>query len=126
AAGFVAVAAMMPIGGRALPEGPPAAEAAGAPADPAPRLVQAAAMLPAVPETMTLPVPEAADPPMAESVRLPSEPGAHPAVDQVVQVGRGDTLMKLIMEVGVDRAEAHEAIAALEEVYDPRRLRVGQ
>ena len=74
-------------------------------------------------ETATAQEPE---PQPLEALRLPPEPGARPAKDQVVYVGKGDTLLKLITEVGVDKAEAHEAIAALREVYDPKRLRVGQ
>ena len=130
AAGFVAVAAMAPVGGRDMPERLAAAQAEVAQTAPAaiPGPITVAAMLPAVPEAAAPPAPMTdvpADVPPG-AVRLPSEPGVHPAVDQIVQVGRGDTLMKLIMDAGIDRTEAHEAIAALEEVYDPRRLRVGQ
>ncbi len=64
--------------------------------------------------------------PLPRLVRLPSEPGAQPILDQTVHVGKGDTLMQLVVDAGIDRGEAHEAIAALREVYDPRRLRVGQ
>lgn len=47
-------------------------------------------------------------------------------VSHRLRVGRGDTLMKLLVDAGVARREAHEAIVALREFYDPRRLRPGQ
>ena len=66
-------------------------------------------------------------PKVPEIRRLPNEPGARAEIfDRVVQVGKGDTLMKLLIEAGVDRADAHGAIEALRDVYDPRHLRVGQ
>src|SRR5690606_19858011 len=66
-------------------------------------------------------------PEVPEIRRLPSEPGARAEIfDRVVQVGKGDTLMKLLIEAGVDRADAYGAIEALRDVYDPRHLRVGQ
>lgn len=45
---------------------------------------------------------------------------------QVVQVDRGDTLLDLLVRIGVSSAEAHEAIGALRKVYNPRSLRAGQ
>ena len=47
-------------------------------------------------------------------------------VSHSLRVGRGDTLMKLLVAAGVARREAHDAIVALREFYDPRRLRPGQ
>ncbi|WP_142850722.1 peptidoglycan DD-metalloendopeptidase family protein [Telmatospirillum sp. J64-1] len=44
----------------------------------------------------------------------------------VVEVDRGDTLLNLLLKVGVERAEAMTAIDALRKVYNPRQLRVGQ
>ncbi|MEQ8586901.1 MAG: peptidoglycan DD-metalloendopeptidase family protein [Thalassobaculaceae bacterium] len=46
--------------------------------------------------------------------------------DRVVTVARGDTLMKLLTENGVDRSSAHTAIQRLSDVYDVRRLQIGQ
>lgn len=46
--------------------------------------------------------------------------------DRVVTVARGDTLMKLLTDNGVDRSTAHNAIQRLSEVYDVRRLQIGQ
>lgn len=69
----------------------------------------------------------ATGPEVPEIRRLPSEPGARGgSFDRVVQVGKGDTLMKLLMDAGVTRAEAYDAIEALRDVYDPRQLRAGQ
>ncbi len=45
---------------------------------------------------------------------------------RTVTVARGDTLMALMVGAGADRSDAHEAIAALRDVYSPRRLRPGQ
>ncbi len=42
-----------------------------------------------------------------------------------VEVGKGDTLMGLLVENNVPREEAHQAIAALSKVYDPRGLNPG-
>lgn len=47
-------------------------------------------------------------------------------IQRVVQVDRGDTLMDLLVRAGVERGEAHEALAALREVYNPRNLKIGQ
>lgn len=41
-------------------------------------------------------------------------------------VGRGDTLLGLLKEYGVDSSEAHAAVAALKTNFDPRDIRVGQ
>jgi murein DD-endopeptidase MepM/ murein hydrolase activator NlpD len=47
-------------------------------------------------------------------------------VVRAVAVESGDNLMSILVRAGVDRSEAHAAIAALEGVYNPRRdLSVG-
>lgn len=43
-----------------------------------------------------------------------------------VVIGRGDTLMDAALRAGADRREAHAAITALRELFDPRRLNIGQ
>jgi murein DD-endopeptidase MepM/ murein hydrolase activator NlpD len=43
-----------------------------------------------------------------------------------VDVRRGDTLMDILTRFGIARGQAHAAIASLSDVYDPRRLRIGQ
>jgi murein DD-endopeptidase MepM/ murein hydrolase activator NlpD len=48
------------------------------------------------------------------------------AVNRLVEVRRGDTLMKLLVESGVERREAHNAVTALAEVFSPRKLKAGQ
>jgi len=47
-------------------------------------------------------------------------------VSRSLRVGRGDTLMDMLVDAGVVRREAHEAIVALREFYDPRKLMPGQ
>ncbi len=47
-------------------------------------------------------------------------------VSHRLRVGRGDTLMEMLVDAGVARREAHQAIVALREFYDPRRLKPGQ
>ncbi|HYD70526.1 M23 family metallopeptidase [Azospirillum sp.] len=56
-----------------------------------------------------------------------ARPARGTALDrQVLSVGRGDTLMEMLTGASVPRDEATEAISALRDVYDPRKLRVGQ
>mgnify|MGYP002478183508 CR=1 FL=1 len=45
---------------------------------------------------------------------------------KTVSVNKGDTLMTVLTRAGVDRSESHEAITALNEIFDPRSLKVGQ
>jgi murein DD-endopeptidase MepM/ murein hydrolase activator NlpD len=45
---------------------------------------------------------------------------------KVVEVGRGDTLLGLLVGAAVPKIDAHDAIEALRSVFDPRRLQVGQ
>jgi len=45
---------------------------------------------------------------------------------ETVTVGRGDTLMQLLLGAGAARSDAHRAIAAMKPLYDPRKLRSGQ
>lgn len=47
-------------------------------------------------------------------------------VQQIVRVPRGGTLMEVLTDAGIDRDDAHEAIAALKPLYDPRKLKPGQ
>jgi murein DD-endopeptidase MepM/ murein hydrolase activator NlpD len=55
-----------------------------------------------------------------EEVAIPAE------ISRSLQVGRGDTLMAMLVTAGVARREAYEAIEAVREFYDPRGLRPGQ
>nr|WP_247887423.1 M23 family metallopeptidase [Azospirillum sp. SYSU D00513] len=45
---------------------------------------------------------------------------------QVLSIGRGDTLMEMLTSAKVTQDEAHQAIAAMRKVYDPRKIQVGQ
>lgn len=45
--------------------------------------------------------------------------------DMTLTVEPGDTLMAMLTEAGLARAEAHRAIQALAEVYSPRKLKPG-
>jgi murein DD-endopeptidase MepM/ murein hydrolase activator NlpD len=42
-----------------------------------------------------------------------------------ITIGKGNTLMGALVGAGVERTEAHKAITAMRELYDPRRLRAG-
>jgi murein DD-endopeptidase MepM/ murein hydrolase activator NlpD len=54
-----------------------------------------------------------------------AEAAALTPIERVMEVKRGDTFMKLMLDAGVDRAEAHAAIAAKKDLFDPRHLRPG-
>jgi murein DD-endopeptidase MepM/ murein hydrolase activator NlpD len=43
-----------------------------------------------------------------------------------LEVSAGDTLIGMLLRLGIGRAEAHAAVEGLRDVYDPRRLRPGQ
>ena len=60
------------------------------------------------------------------AARAPDLAKLTPPVERTVRVGRGDTLMALLLKNGVARGVAHDAIEALRGVYDPRRLKPGQ
>ncbi len=64
------------------------------------------------PNLVALPVPEVTTQPATEI--------------KIVKVRKGDTLMQALTRAGAPRREAHEAITALDGVFDPRRLRIGQ
>ncbi|MBI4184021.1 MAG: peptidoglycan DD-metalloendopeptidase family protein [Proteobacteria bacterium] len=51
----------------------------------------------------------------------PAEP-----YSRTLDVGKGDTLMALLVKAGIDRGDAHNAITAMRPVYNPRRLKPGQ
>ena len=48
-----------------------------------------------------------------------------PVSQKTLSVGRGDTLMDILVRNRVPREDAYNAIAALSKVYDPRELRDG-
>jgi murein DD-endopeptidase MepM/ murein hydrolase activator NlpD len=47
-------------------------------------------------------------------------------ISRTLAVGRGDTLMKLLVNAGVERGESQEVVTALRRLFDPRKLTVGQ
>ncbi|MFO1058085.1 MAG: peptidoglycan DD-metalloendopeptidase family protein [Dongiaceae bacterium] len=47
-------------------------------------------------------------------------------VEQTVEVQKGDTLLSLLLAAGVARAQAHNAVTALRNVFPPRGLQPGQ
>ncbi len=47
-------------------------------------------------------------------------------VRRIVTVPKGGTLMQTLVSAGTERRQAHEAIAALAKIFNPRRLQVGQ
>lgn len=53
-------------------------------------------------------------------------PEAAPFRQQSMKVARGDTLMEMVSALGVPRTEAFNAIEALSDYYNPRKLRIGQ
>ncbi|MBF0372276.1 MAG: peptidoglycan DD-metalloendopeptidase family protein [Alphaproteobacteria bacterium] len=101
-----------------LPSPAPAGELAGQPSTPArPRDAAPIAEL-----ESELPY---ANPSFARADGDLEDEASHP-IRHVVQASRGDTLLDLLLRAGVGRAEAHEAVDALREVYNPRDLRAGQ
>ncbi|MEO9900918.1 peptidoglycan DD-metalloendopeptidase family protein [Nisaea sp.] len=71
--------------------------------------------------------PTTAEASSANSFAIASPEGSTPTLEtRAVKVERGDTLMKLLTKNQVDKREAHAAIEALSEVYDPRRMQIGQ
>lgn len=54
---------------------------------------------------------------------VPPQPAIY---NQRIEIGRGDTLAELLVGAGVERTDAHYAIKALSEYYNPRRIRRGQ
>jgi len=63
----------------------------------------------------------------ARSPTAASAPTPAPLDHQIaLEVTAGDTLIGMLLGLGIARAEAHAAVEGLREVYDPRRLRPGQ
>lgn len=63
-----------------------------------------------------------------QSAALPATPPESTVARRTEEltVQRGDTLMTMLVKASVPRSDAHEAIVALRDVYDPRKLRPGQ
>lgn len=46
-------------------------------------------------------------------------------LERIIRVGRGDTVMGLLLQAGLAQTEVHAAVSALKEVYNPRDIRPG-
>ena len=106
-----------------LPEAKPDAE----PAVEAAKTETPAAETPQADDTKT-PTPAAAADPAPETDGTVFTPPATCAetAPKVLSVRSGDTRMQLLTRAGADRGESHDAITALSDVFNPRRLRSGQ
>ena len=62
----------------------------------------------------------------APPLKVTFAPEPDDAVRNSLRLRNGDTLMDVLLRVGCARADAYAAIAALRELYDPRKLRAGQ
>ena len=87
-------------------------------------------LLAALPETS----PPATDTPAVKAIidyeTIAPSTGAAPTTENTFRtieltVSRGDTLMKMLTDAGISRAEAHTAITALAKVFKPRDLKPG-
>lgn len=54
------------------------------------------------------------------------EKAADPVERRVINLGRGETLMQVLLDADVPAPNAQEAVTALKAVYDPRRMKSGQ
>ena len=71
--------------------------------------------------------PEPVEASEAETSETELSEAATPSAEQrVLRVRRGDTLSDLLRSAGISQAEAHEAVSALRNVYNPRNLQPGQ
>ncbi|MDP6707830.1 MAG: M23 family metallopeptidase [Alphaproteobacteria bacterium] len=60
------------------------------------------------------------------SGNIKAGPKASGALVRTLAIGRGDTLMKVMVGAGAARTDAHQAISALSKLQDPRKLKPGQ
>ncbi len=67
-------------------------------------------------------LPEVAALPAIQAPLLPQAPQIPKIQTEDLSVGRGDTLMGLLLGAGIERRVAHSAIKSLSAHYDPRRL----
>ncbi len=51
---------------------------------------------------------------------------AEPSLFRTVSIGQGDTIAGVLQEAGITGAEAYQAVKALSEYFDPRRVKSGQ
>lgn len=74
----------------------------------------------ALPTTAEYQMPNVASIPVEIEETLP------PTVVKNLKVGKGDTLMALLVGAGLQRTDAHNAIKALSKHFSPKRIRPGQ
>ncbi|HSR71415.1 MAG TPA: hypothetical protein VLL72_03440, partial [Kiloniellales bacterium] len=67
-------------------------------------------------------LPAATSAALPDAVAVETEPAT---LARNLKVGRGDTLMGLLVDAGIDRREAYDAITALRDVFRPRDLKPG-
>ncbi len=60
----------------------------------------------------------------ADSQMQPAAPSDR--LDMVLRVDKGDTLVKILTDVGIPTADASGAVQAMSGVFNPRRLQIGQ
>lgn len=59
-------------------------------------------------------------------METPAPPIVLQPVRQAHVLGNGDTLIGLLLKAGANSVEAHEAVAKLRDIFNPRKLRAGQ
>lgn len=69
---------------------------------------------------------EEVPPPTAATIAAVSEEPLSAEIARILTVNSGDTLMKLLEREGITRKDAHNAIVAMKEIFDPRHLKAGQ
>lgn len=99
---------------------PAAAPTPATPATPAPVATATAA-----PAVAPAPAPTRA-PPAAAPAQAALKFDWIATIDRTVTVRPGDTLMEAVLSAGATPQDAHEAIAALTKIFNPRQLQVGQ
>ncbi|MCF8481908.1 MAG: M23 family metallopeptidase [Rhodospirillum sp.] len=72
-------------------------------------------------------LPEDNDPALIEDGELADDgaDGMDDTIELTITVSSGDTLMKLLGEQGIPRAESYAAVEAMRKVFDPRDIRPG-
>lgn len=108
----------------------PVVTAANAPVTPAAPEIAAATPAPADMDTAQN---DAAEEPAKEVVLSENEPEKTPVAEKTsyplaleLKVENGDTLMNLLTDAGVPGTEAYNVVNAIGQVYDPKKLDIGQ
>lgn len=101
-------------------------EAAPAPMAPAPMTAPVLRPLPPADIDLGQDFDQGQGPSLAGDAWGDTEIAVEPVERRVVSLGRGGTLIQLLLDADVPREQAHEAIAAMRKVHNPRQLRLGQ